>query len=168
MIETVTMYRVKCDGCGKSAQDDSEYFAWAEEDQAWFEANESEWKLIDGKHFCPECWMWDEDTDEAVPFDQSGGRSSTDRARCEVAASAQPSPLRSEVAGSSPVGHPTIQQVPASAEPGSGCGTPEALLGQVPSSGSFDSTPPPPERAPDPERHRHFWQAETSWRRTND
>ncbi len=64
MIETVTMYRVRCDRCGVSAQEDSEYYAWADEDQAREDAANADWREIAGKDYCAGCWEWNEDTDE--------------------------------------------------------------------------------------------------------
>ena len=37
-FQEVTMYRIACDGCGKSAQDDGDFYAWADKSQAETEA----------------------------------------------------------------------------------------------------------------------------------
>ena len=65
-VEEVTMYRLLCDGCGMSAQD-GDYYAWADADAALFEATESDWNVIEDKHYCPECTIWDEEKDELIP-----------------------------------------------------------------------------------------------------
>ncbi len=56
MIQTVTMFQVRCDDCGGSSADDSEYWAWASEGQAIEEVESSDWfSADDGKHYCPSC-----------------------------------------------------------------------------------------------------------------
>lgn len=61
-ITTVTMFRVICNGCGRSAQDDGEFWAWADADQAVHEATSSEWvDRGDGTHWCTRCTVCDED-----------------------------------------------------------------------------------------------------------
>ena len=66
-ITPVTMYRLTCDGegCGREVND--EYYAWLDEDQAAEEALNSDWHEIDGKYFCYDCVIWDEEKDELVP-----------------------------------------------------------------------------------------------------
>lgn len=54
-IETMTMFFVKCDLCG--VQVDGEFVAWTDEDSAKLEAEESEWTLKNGKHYCPSHWI---------------------------------------------------------------------------------------------------------------
>ena len=71
MIESVTMYRAICDGCGDCAQDGGDYYAWAEPDQA---VEEAEWREIDGKHYCDDCWKWDEETDQPVAIGRDSDR----------------------------------------------------------------------------------------------
>lgn len=66
--ETVQMYRALCDRCGKCAQDDGDYFAWADDEQAINEATESDWNLFeDGGLYCIECVEWNEAEDALVP-----------------------------------------------------------------------------------------------------
>ncbi len=65
MIERVTMYIAKCDHCGEILQD-GEIVAWADADEAQRMAEESEWREINGRLFCPDCYEVDEDTDEYV------------------------------------------------------------------------------------------------------
>lgn len=65
MIDTVTMYRLVCDGCQRT-DDTGEYVAWATPDQAR-QAGEDDawWSLVTTNgptwDFCPECWTWDDD-----------------------------------------------------------------------------------------------------------
>jgi len=57
MIKEMTMYTVVCDACGVSADNDTDYCAWATEDEAWEQADGNDFKYIDSKHWCPECRM---------------------------------------------------------------------------------------------------------------
>ena len=61
-VEAVTMYRSLCDRCGQA--DDSEFYAWADADQAITVAEESEWLIRDDGEWCPSCTTWDEEADE--------------------------------------------------------------------------------------------------------
>jgi hypothetical protein len=67
-IETVAMYRVVCDRCGKCAQDGTDYFAWAQDEGALNDAREADWLITDdGHHYCCDCVQWNEAEDELVP-----------------------------------------------------------------------------------------------------
>ena len=55
MIERVTMYIAKCDRCGEILQD-GEIVAWADTDEAQRMAEESEWREINGRLLCPDCY----------------------------------------------------------------------------------------------------------------
>jgi hypothetical protein len=56
-VRQVTMYRVVCDwpGCEASAQDDSEYYAWTDGDDAEQYAADLDWRVsLSGLcHYCP-------------------------------------------------------------------------------------------------------------------
>lgn len=65
MIKTVEMYTVLCDNCGKDFCDGEEFGAWSEPDFVTDSAEESGWHFEDDKHYCPECFSWD-DNDEFV------------------------------------------------------------------------------------------------------
>ena len=60
-LEQVPMYRVICDRCGTSAQEDGDYYAWADAEQA--EADADDWLLNDGGHWCPGCVIAGDDGD---------------------------------------------------------------------------------------------------------
>jgi hypothetical protein len=69
-LTEVIMYRVVCDRCGASAQDDMEYYgyAWLDPAQAIEEATNDDWLITpDGGHYCRECVIYDDGTDEYVP-----------------------------------------------------------------------------------------------------
>ena len=68
-VRPVTFYQVVCDRCGY-VDDEGDYAAWADADQAQQVAADSEWLVAEfpnQKHYCPECYEWDEEKDERVP-----------------------------------------------------------------------------------------------------
>ena len=68
MIKTVTMYSVVCDRCGKTFIDEfNGIVAWLDEGNAKEQAMESEWAEIGDKHYCTDCYEFDEKLDEYVP-----------------------------------------------------------------------------------------------------
>lgn len=71
MIKPVTMYSVVCDRCGKTFEADDSV-AWTDKQSARFYALESEWKEIDNKHYCPDCYEFDDELDEYVPKKKGG------------------------------------------------------------------------------------------------
>ena len=66
MIKEVTYYDIICDRCGKSLTEESE-MCYPDKDSALMVAEQSEWVEINGKHYCPDCYELDEETDEYVP-----------------------------------------------------------------------------------------------------
>jgi hypothetical protein len=63
------MFRVVCDRCGKCAQDDTDYYAWVDKDQAQDHAVDAEWLVTDdGHHYCVDCVEWNDDEDALVPI----------------------------------------------------------------------------------------------------
>ncbi len=68
MIKPVTMYSVVCDRCGKTFIDEfNGIVAWLDEGTAKEQAMESEWIEIGNKHYCPDCYEFDDELDEYVP-----------------------------------------------------------------------------------------------------
>jgi hypothetical protein len=66
-IREVTMYRIVCDRCGTSAQDDGEFYAWADKDSPIAEAEDSDWLLTDAGDYCHRCWTWDDEGENKIP-----------------------------------------------------------------------------------------------------
>ena len=66
MIKPVTMYSVVCDRCGKTFETDG-CIAWTDKQSVISYALASEWKEIGDKHYCPDCYEFDEELDESVP-----------------------------------------------------------------------------------------------------
>lgn len=68
MIKSVTMYSVVCDRCGKFFVDEfNGIAAWVDECTAKEQAMESEWAEIGNKHYCPDCYEFDDELDKVVP-----------------------------------------------------------------------------------------------------
>lgn len=68
MIKPVTMYSVVCDRCGKTFIDEFNGIeAWLDEGTAKEQAMESEWAEIGDKHYCPDCYEFNDELDEYVP-----------------------------------------------------------------------------------------------------
>ena len=63
MIIAEVFYGVKCDRCGK-VYDGADYGYYDDMDSALEYAKEDEWLEIGGKHYCPDCYVVDEDTEE--------------------------------------------------------------------------------------------------------
>jgi hypothetical protein len=59
-----TFYAVKCDRCGETHQNYDDTQFWSEPGTAIEQAYDSEWIEKDGKHYCPNCFVIDEVTDE--------------------------------------------------------------------------------------------------------
>jgi len=53
-LEQVPMWRVVCDRCGESAQQD-EFYAWADHGSAIDEATGHDWLVNDKGEWCPDC-----------------------------------------------------------------------------------------------------------------
>lgn len=66
MTKEVTYYDIICDCCGKSLINESE-MCFPDKDSALMVAKQSEWMNKGGKHYCPDCYELDEQTDEYVP-----------------------------------------------------------------------------------------------------
>ena len=68
MIKPVTMYSVVCDRCGKTFIDEfNGIVAWLDEGTAKEQAMESEWVEIGDKHYCPDCYEFNEVLNVYVP-----------------------------------------------------------------------------------------------------
>lgn len=66
MIKEKTYYDIICDRCGKSLTNESGD-CYLDSNIAVFIAILSEWLIIDGKHYCPDCYEVDEETGDYVP-----------------------------------------------------------------------------------------------------
>ncbi|MGN1156785.1 MAG: hypothetical protein ACI4TK_11455 [Agathobacter sp.] len=66
MIKELTYYDIICDRCGKSLTEERGD-CYTDTNSAEMVALQSEWKEINGKHYCSDCYEVDEETDEYVP-----------------------------------------------------------------------------------------------------
>ena len=66
MIKEVIYYDIICDHCGKSLTNEIN-ICFPDTGSAEMTAKDSEWLTIGGKHYCPDCYELDEETDEYVP-----------------------------------------------------------------------------------------------------
>lgn len=57
-------YGMRCDGCGKMLSSD-EFGDEYQDNQRWLEqvAEDSEWKLVRDKHYCPDCYHYGDNDD---------------------------------------------------------------------------------------------------------
>lgn len=62
MITTRKMYGCKCDGCGERWIDFNGFVAFPDTESIQQEIDDDPtWEAIDDKHYCPNCWAWDEE-----------------------------------------------------------------------------------------------------------
>lgn len=68
-IEPKTMYTVVCDNCRTDAFEGHDTVAWDSPGSAsdMAVANHDFIRYKGGKHYCPDCWGWNEDETEAIP-----------------------------------------------------------------------------------------------------
>ena len=74
MIKELTMYTVVCDSCGKDVNEDAEYSCWNDKGYAEDIAMDSDWVTDGDKHYCPDCYHYNEDDDLII---KSNERSKT-------------------------------------------------------------------------------------------
>lgn len=61
MLVEVKMFTINCDNCGCSLSESSEYSCWNDENSVEEIRQEEGWEKIDNKHYCTECFRYDED-----------------------------------------------------------------------------------------------------------
>lgn len=66
MIKPLTMYSVVCDRCGKIFETDG-CIAWTDKQSSIYYALASEWKEIGDKHYCPDCYEFNDVLNVYVP-----------------------------------------------------------------------------------------------------
>jgi ribosome-binding protein aMBF1 (putative translation factor) len=59
-------FSVVCDRCGVDAFEDADHSAWSSAASAREHADWDDWKEIDDKDYCFQCYELDENTDEYV------------------------------------------------------------------------------------------------------
>ena len=61
MIKEITVYTYICDRCGKNSSDVDEVCGWNDKGFAWDCADENNWIEHEGKHYCSDCYDYDND-----------------------------------------------------------------------------------------------------------
>jgi hypothetical protein len=61
MIQEVKMYTIVCDNCGEDIGASDEYLCWNDGQYAEERAMDSEWIKESDKHYCPDCYLYDDD-----------------------------------------------------------------------------------------------------------
>lgn len=67
MIRKVEMYQAVCDNCGKACINE-DICAWSEESQAIEDALYMDWQIIGDRLYFPDCFEYDDETDEYKPI----------------------------------------------------------------------------------------------------
>ena len=60
----VESYKIVCDCCGETFHDGNDFVCFSDDPDGGLirdEALTANWREIDGKHYCPDCWRWDDD-----------------------------------------------------------------------------------------------------------
>lgn len=55
------MFTVICDNCGKDSNDGAEYSCFGDKQTAEYSAEDSNWLNDNGKHYCPDCYSYDDE-----------------------------------------------------------------------------------------------------------
>jgi len=61
MIKSIEMFTIVCDNCKKDLCSGHEYSAWGHAGYVEEMADEDNWHKEDDKHYCPDCYSWDDD-----------------------------------------------------------------------------------------------------------
>ena len=67
MIRKIEMYQAVCDNCGKACINE-DICAWSEESDAIEDALYMDWQIIGDGLYCPDCFEYDDETDEYKPI----------------------------------------------------------------------------------------------------
>jgi len=72
MIKQVKMWTIECDNCHTTSGENSEFSCWNEDAVALEDALEAGWIEYYNKHYCPKCYVIDEE-DEITLINKSNG-----------------------------------------------------------------------------------------------
>lgn len=61
MIKAFNTYTILCDNCGVDLCENDEFSGWDDIDWLIQGADEANWYTEDGKHYCEECYSWDDE-----------------------------------------------------------------------------------------------------------
>ena len=74
MIIEQTFYAVQCDNCKVIAEDDDDTAFWSDRGYCIDNAEESDWYIDGEKHYCPDCYSFDDDDNLVVMSSQAKAR----------------------------------------------------------------------------------------------
>lgn len=66
MIKEVKMYTVVCDNCGRDVNENADYSCYNDKVFAQDVAMESDWLKEGDKHYCPNCYTYDDEDNLVV------------------------------------------------------------------------------------------------------
>jgi len=78
MIKEIAVYTIICDCCGKNSSDESGYCGWNNIEHAWDCAVEDNWAKNEDKHYCPDCYHYDDNNNLVIK------ESINDFCKCEI------------------------------------------------------------------------------------
>jgi hypothetical protein len=61
MIKEITIYTLVCDNCKIDIHKDHEFSGYDDLDYVRGVGMDSNWHRDDDKHFCDDCWYWDDE-----------------------------------------------------------------------------------------------------------
>lgn len=73
MIQEVKMYTVICDNCKESADQDTDYSCWNDENAAREVAMEADFINEDGSDYCPKCYSYNDDDELNIDLTRKKG-----------------------------------------------------------------------------------------------
>lgn len=60
----VETYKLVCDSCGETFEDGNGFTCYTDDPDGsliWGDASASDWLKVGDKHYCPDCWNWNDD-----------------------------------------------------------------------------------------------------------
>lgn len=69
MIKPEIYYTLECDRCRKMFEDSDDHIAYPSSYEIWESAYASEWIEYEGKHYCPNCYHFDDKKQSFLPYD---------------------------------------------------------------------------------------------------
>lgn len=68
MITPTIFYTLQCDRCKEMFESQEGFIGQVDSDSVWEYAENSDWIEYKGKHYCPDCYDFDEEKDENIPL----------------------------------------------------------------------------------------------------
>ena len=71
MIIEKTFYAIQCDNCKVIAEAEDDITFWSDQTSSHDNAEESDWYIDGEKHYCPDCYSFDDDDNLVVMSSQA-------------------------------------------------------------------------------------------------